>query len=105
MELQFSEEMLRDIIRSELTASKHFCRIPITDEQARQIGAFVSEIASQGNLTTAIRDTQENHAWLRKQRMRGEKLSTAFCYTFFVGVASGICAALWKGIKLLVKDG
>ena len=105
-ELQFSEQVLRDVIRSELAAHKHVCRIPITDEHAKQAAVLITEIASMGggNLMQGFRDTQENHAWLKKQRQRGEKLSTAFCYTMVAGVASGVMVALWKGIKLLIRE-
>ena len=105
-DLEFSERILRDVIRSELAAHKHVCRIPITDEQALQAGMLISEITSSGggDLMQGFRDIQENHAWLKRQRQRGEKLSTAFCYTFIAGIVSGVLVALWRGVKLLIRE-
>ena len=106
-DLEFSEQILRDIIRSELAAQPKACRLPITDDQCVQIGIVVDELTNSGkvNLGEVVRDTQSNHIWLKKQRERGEKFSTVVAYTVVVGVVSGLCAAVWKGLTIIIKEG
>ena len=107
MEMKVTEKLLRDVIRSELSESPRVCRIPISDEQATQIGTIIEELTDNGaiNLAAVVRDTQDNHKWLKKQRMRGERLSAIVAYTVIVGFVSGLCAAVWKGFTIIIKEG
>ena len=106
-DLEFSERILRDIIKSELSTQQKICRLPISDEQCAQIGVIVDQLTSSGkiNLAEVVSDTQANHKWLKKQRERGDKLSAVIAYTVVIGVVSGLCAAVWKGLTIIIKEG
>ena len=106
-DMEVSERVLRDIIRSELSTQNKICRLPISDEQCAQIGVIVDQLTSSGkiNLAEVVSDTQANHKWLKKQRERGDKLSAVIAYTVAVGFVSGLCAAVWKGFTIIIKEG
>ena len=106
MEMLVSEHVLRDIIKSELVASNHICRFPVTDEQAKQIGSIIDELSSNtnGSVSAVFREMEANHIWLTKQRNRGEKLSMVFFVTIFTGFIGGVGTACWLGLKKMLQE-
>ena len=44
----------------------------------------------------------ENHIWIKQQRERSAKLSTAFFVLIMSTFTTGIIAAIWQGIKYFI---
>lgn len=88
------ETKLREVIREEIKNAVHTC--VFSDAEQKHIGEYVTTISrlGEGNFDKGFMIMQENHQWLKEQRERGSKITSAF----FIGLVTAIGAAIIGGI-------
>lgn len=89
----------------------HPCRIPISDEQAREIAHVIGMIMDIGGnkgpeaLPNGIETVRLNHQWMNRMRRRSDAIGMTVTATIFTILAGGALTAVWAGIKVLLKVG
>ena len=56
-----------------------------------------------GEMGRGLKVIRQNHMWLKRLRLRSEKISLTFLLTFTTVIATGIAYAVWQGIKHFVS--
>jgi len=85
--------------------------IGLRKEDAALIGEYYSLLSKrhEGKLAEYLEVNNENQKWLTKQRLRSDKVSTAFVICMVIttvgAVMSGIGATLWYAVKQFIKVG
>lgn len=97
-------KIIRAVVKEEMKNYQHSCRFDITDTEVKEFNAFVGMMGDvgDGRLGSGIGVMRDNHMWLKKQRERSDKLSTAFFVILLAGAIGGVLTAFWEGIKRLV---
>ena len=92
------------VVREEMGSIVHGCRFNITDDEALEVTHAMRSIKSmgKGDLAEGIQVSIDNHRWMKAQRERSEKISSAFVFVLITSIASGLCLAIWHGFKTLV---
>ena len=103
--MEMSEQMLRDIIRSELTAYGHRCRLPLSDAEIKDVGLHVEAVRElgHGNLMVGMHEIRDNHEWMSMLRKRGERLTGIVFYTTITLALGGIAAGIWKAVLFIAQ--
>lgn len=93
--------IIRDVVREELANYTHTCKFDVDDEKLKDIEHTLGIVSNlgQGNVGEGLEVIRDNHKWLKKQRERSDKLSTAFFIVLFGSIVSGVMAAIWVGFK------
>ena len=98
------KQLIKDVVREELEHVKHKCRFDITDKDVKEFGHYIGMVTDMGNgrLGGGIEVMRDNHKWMKKQRERGDKLSTAFIVVITSSVVAGTLGAIWLGFKHMI---
>lgn len=78
------------------------------DQLKRELKALIRDVVRDElkslNMESGVNsaDRIANHKWLKLQRERADKASTAFVLAMATAIAGGLATALWVGLKQLV---
>jgi len=98
-------DQLRQVVREELENHLLHCRFStVTEEQAQEAGHLLGmvEDIGEGRVAGGIESIRANHKWLKRQRERSEKLSTALAFAILSSLVGAAFFALWTGVKKLL---
>lgn len=73
--------LIQDVVREEMKIA------------ALERGGYLSEYSEE---------CIENHKWLKLQRERADRASTAFILALATAIAGGLATVLWLGVKQLM---
>lgn len=93
--------IIRKVVQDELKNYSHECRFAVTDKEAKELGHCIGMISDlgDGRIGGGVELIRDNHKWLKSQRDRGEKISTAFLFILISTTVGGMLTALWLGVK------
>jgi len=101
------KDVVQEAVRTEMANYQHTCRLKISSEEMEGVAQFAHRMSQlgEGSVQQGFDLIYENHKWMKTQREVGAKLSFSLLFLFLTGLASGLLAALWLGIKALITRG
>jgi len=103
--LDIDAEELRRIIKEELEES-HKCRFSVTDEQASELGAYLTQIKElgEGSLGHGMQEVQDNHRFTKKQRRFRDRVANRVGGVVIGVLTLGLCWSVWDwAVAFLVE--
>lgn len=78
-------ELIREVVSEEVKRYEHACHFGEGEEDIEVI--------------------RDNHRWLKLQRERSDKMSTAFMLALVTAITGGLLTAAWYGVRQLILHG